>query len=236
MSRSVQATDEGIGRLQEARSMQRDVDGRPLSYEGLAEKAGLSDRTVKRFFSKGGKVDVASAIAIIKALKLNRVDILLDKDSLVSEAIESIEAQSPKGSDRANRLVENIENEFRELKVAESLSLKAMEWLESNRGGLSKEAAKSVLPEASSEEISQFSAEIREYLLLIYYCLEIGTWDFMTEAMQQAPPSITKEAQLYADALAFIKNQRVSRELPPSEAEEILLCLNYLINTLPVMY
>ncbi len=66
-SRSIKATK--IEKLQEAKNSQR------LTYEKLAEKAYVSESTVKRFF-KGIAVDIPSAESIVKALGLELEEVI----------------------------------------------------------------------------------------------------------------------------------------------------------------
>jgi len=68
-SRGIRATEEGLQKLQQAKASGRCDDGKPLTYVRVAEKAGISELTVKRFFG-GNPVDRDSAIAIAQALGL----------------------------------------------------------------------------------------------------------------------------------------------------------------------
>ncbi|MFB2879475.1 HEAT repeat domain-containing protein [Floridanema aerugineum] len=79
-SRSIQANSLGLQKLKQTRASQRCDDGKRLTYERLAEKAGVSDATVKRFF--GGKaVDIPFAEWITQALGLKLADVV-DADEL----------------------------------------------------------------------------------------------------------------------------------------------------------
>lgn len=244
--RGVSATPEGIKRLKEAKAGGRDDEGKPLTYERLAQRAKVSDKTVQRFFG-GDDVDWDSAIAIIKELKLKEQDILPLEESLVSESIERIGAESTANSERASALIEKLETALSELKASKNASLPAMDWLKANREALSREAAKSAFEEYYGkkhseldkdylEEIEQFSKEIRKYLRLLYYCLEAGSWELMDRAMQESLIPMNRNSQLYVKALKFIKNQKMSRCLSPDEARELTLCLDYLINTIPIRF
>ncbi len=233
--RSVSATVQGLRLLERAKAEKRDGEGRPLTYECLADLAGVSDKTVKRFF-KGENVDRRTALAIIQALEISEEGVISQNAVLVSKTIQDIEDKQDIKPERAHKLIENIEEEFNKLKATENPSLRAMEWLKANRFLLSKEAAKSVVSSNDIEELNQFSEEIRKYLQLVYYCLEIGTWDFMDEALKDTTLPITRTPQVYADALVFIKDHKVNKELTSEESTEVLLCLDYLINTLPIRF
>jgi pentatricopeptide repeat protein len=75
-SRSVQATKEGIRILKESKAANRDSEGRRLTFERIAEKAGVDPKTVKNFLYGGG-VDPASAWAIAeKVFGLKVTDIV----------------------------------------------------------------------------------------------------------------------------------------------------------------
>jgi tetratricopeptide (TPR) repeat protein len=75
-SRSVQATKEGIRILKESKAANRDSEGRRLTFERIAEKAGVDPKTVKTFLYGGG-VDPESAWAIAeKVFGLKVTDIV----------------------------------------------------------------------------------------------------------------------------------------------------------------
>lgn len=75
-SRSVQATEEGIRILKESKAANRDSEGRRLTFERIAEKAGVDQKTVKTFLYGGG-VDPESAWAIAeKGFGLKVIDIV----------------------------------------------------------------------------------------------------------------------------------------------------------------
>ncbi|MEQ9482349.1 hypothetical protein [Coleofasciculus sp. F4-SAH-05] len=77
--RGIPATQEGLEKLRQAKAAGRDENGQPLTYERIAQKAGVDVKTVKRFF--GGKgVDRDSAIAIVEALGLEITEIVDPKD------------------------------------------------------------------------------------------------------------------------------------------------------------
>ena len=247
-SRGVKATAQGLKELEVAKATQKCDEGNRLTYERIAEKANISDKTVQRFFS-GKSVDLDCAISIIEALNLNRQDILLAEDILVSEALEKIENQDAGDSKRAHELIEQLESEFNQLKKSADSSAVAMDWLKANRRPLSWEAAQTVLEKFYDkkiidseddhfDEIDIFAEEIRMYLQLIYCCLEVGTWEVMDEAikMQEELLPVNRNALLYAEALEFIKDQKIGEGLKPEETEEIELCLDYLIKTIPVRF
>lgn len=244
--RGVSATLEGIKLLKGAKASGREDEGKPLTYPRIAERAKVNEKTVQRFFH-GERVDLDSALEIIKALGLQEEDVLPLEDSKIAESIERIQAKSTANSERASELIQELETALSELKASKNASLPARDWLKANRAALSREAAKSALEksydkklfdvdEYYSEEIGQFSKEVRKYLQLLYYCLEAGTWEFMDRAMQESLIPMNRDSQLYVEALKFIKNQKVSRDLLPEEARELTLCLDYLINTIPIRF
>lgn len=244
MSQGVHATAEGIVRLKEAQATQKDDEGRPLTYERISEKSGVSDKTVKRFF-KGENVRLTSVFAIIDVLGLKREDVLPPEDSFVSKAIGDIEEKRTENPERAHELVEALEKELLNLKRQEQVSSIARDWLKGNRKTLSRDAAHSALSTFYSkkllntdaikiEEIDQLAVEIKIYLKYIYEWIDIGDWKFIDAAMQSAPPPVTREPEIYVEALTFIKEQRVSRDLSSEEAVEISNCLDYFIKTIPL--
>lgn len=83
-SSSVRATQPGLQKLREARDLQSRNDGKRLTIESIAEKANVSESTVKRFFSGRIPVYREMAIAITESLGLQFEDI-----------VESSELDSP---------------------------------------------------------------------------------------------------------------------------------------------
>lgn len=245
-SRSIPATPEGIKLLERAKANARDDEGKPLTYERIAEKAGVSNKTVQRFFN-GTSVDRSYAIAIINALDLEKEDVLPLEESLVAGSIEQIQAKDTADSERASELIEGLEKALSELKNSEKASKIAMEWLKANRKSLAKEAAEAALRKHYdqnprivdadySEDIELFAQEIRKYLRFLYSWLKVGSWEFIDRAMTESFIPKNRDSQLYVEALKFIKNKKVSVSLSPEEAKELTLCLNYLISIIPLRF
>lgn len=250
---SVYPSKGGIERLKQAKAKGRDDEGKPLTFERIAEKAKVSDKTVKRFFRGEQPVDLDSAIAIIEALGLKEEEVVSSEESLLVESIERIEARSAElerhgtHSDRAGELIEELERKLKELKNSTDDSHQAMDWLKANRKALAQEAAKTALREHYNqlsserdmdylENVEQFSKDIRKYLQLLYYCLEEGTWNLIDQAIQKSVIPLNLESKFYVKALIFIKDQRVAKNLPPEAAKELILCLDYLINIIPIRF
>lgn len=74
--RGIYATENGHLKLQEAKAAGRDEDGKPLTFEKIALKAGVNERTVRRLFNQEDGVDRDSGFAICKALGLEPTEIL----------------------------------------------------------------------------------------------------------------------------------------------------------------
>lgn len=89
-SRGISPSKEGIKLLETTKADGQ--EGKPLTFQGIAEKAEVSERTVKRFF-KGEGVDLWSARRIIEALGLKEEDVILREQSLVAESIEKIDSR-----------------------------------------------------------------------------------------------------------------------------------------------
>ncbi|BAZ23250.1 putative signal transduction protein with Nacht domain [Kalymmatonema gypsitolerans NIES-4073] len=250
--RTVRLSKGGIEQLEQAKDKGRDDEGKPLTFESIAQKAKVSDKTVKRFF-RGEAVDPGYADAIIEALDLKKEEVLSSEESLVVESIERIEARSAElerhgtHSDRAGELIEELERKLKELKKSTDDSHQAMDWLKANRKALAQEAALAGLREHYNqlsserdmdylENVEQFSKDIRKYLQLLYYCLEEGTWNLIDQAIHKTLIPLNLESKFYVKALIFIKEQRVAKDLPPEAAKELILCLDYLINIIPIRF
>ncbi|NEP37310.1 hypothetical protein [Moorena sp. SIO3B2] len=243
--RGVSASPEGLKLLKDAKASGIYDEGKSLTFDRLAERANeISDRTVKRFF-KGKPVDLDSAIAIIKALNLKPEDVLFSEESLLSESIEQIQAKDTGDSERAGEFIKGIETGLSKFEKRKEASLEAMEWLKANQKALSQEAAEAALRKHYEQnqnnvdtdysgDIEVFSKEIRKYLKLIYFCLDVRSWDLMDRAIKELKIPVNRDLQLYVDALDFIKNQKVSIRFAPEEAKYLTLCLNYLIKIIPI--
>jgi DNA-binding Lrp family transcriptional regulator len=235
--RSVRATPGGITLLREA---QGSFEDGPLSYNDIAERTNISEKTVGRFF-RGDGVDRAYALAIISFFKLSEKDVL-SMDSLVGESIEKIENSATANSESAQQLIAGLETALSEFNQDKEIDLQAMEWLKVNRISLAQEAAEAVLKRRSTaskidkSDLEQFSQDIRKHLQVLYYCLEEGSWEVIDGAVQESLIPINREVECYIEALTFIRDQKVSQYLSPKVAQTITLCLNYLINFLPLRF
>lgn len=244
-SRSIQATPEGLELLRHAKALGRTAEGEPQTYERIGEKAKVNGRTVSRFFN-GKKVDWDSAHAIIAALNLQDKEILSREDALVAESIDAIRSDNEADSEHATQLIERLEVALREFKQDEEVSLQAMEWLKAHRKALAREAAYDVLNKhntGGSEaenldalDIDQFAQDLRQYLQLIYLCLEIGTWDLIDEALKEPSIPVNRDIRLYTEALIFIKEQKVEQQLSLDVSQSITRYLDYLINVIPIRF
>lgn len=244
-SRSVQATPDGVRLLQQAKAMGRVDEGKPLTYPLIAESARVSDKTVERFFRKQN-VDRDSALSIIEALGLQAKDVLSMEESLVAESIDKIKSGSKASSDRATQLIEGLEVALGELTQDDEVNLQAMEWLKAHRKGLARDAAHAVLRKpnidssetASSDEsdLEQFAQDLRKYLQLLYYCLELGTWELIDKTVQESLVPVNREIELYTEALIFIKEQRIEQQLSSDVSQLIAPYLDYLISILPIRF
>ncbi|MEW6491189.1 MAG: HEAT repeat domain-containing protein [Cyanobacteriota bacterium] len=78
-SRSVKATEEGCQKLIKAKAAKRNYEGRTWTDLDIATAAGVSDKTVQRFFDGIG-VNKASAIAIVQALDLDITEVVDPKE------------------------------------------------------------------------------------------------------------------------------------------------------------
>ena len=250
--RSVYPSKDGVRRLEQAKAQGRDDECKPLTFERIAAKAQVSDKTVKRFFCGKG-VDPYSADGIIRALGLKQEDILSSEELLVAESIEKIEASSTAleepgtNSERPAQLIGELERILRDLKKSTDDSYQAMDWLKANRKNLAQEAAEAALKEHLNqkplnenqdyaENVELLSKDIKKYLQLLYHCLEEGAWKLLDQAMQKSLIPLNIELSYYVKALIFIKNERVAKELSPEAAKELTLCLDYLVKIIPIIF
>lgn len=240
--RSVSATPNGMELLREAQG--NSEEGR-LSQSAVAERAKVSEKTVGRFF-QGKSVDWSSALAIIKCLGLSKEDVLFLEDSLIEESIEKIESSDAGKSESAQQVITGLETALNQLNQDKETDFQAMDWLKANRKSLAQEAAEAVLRKNSGQavtgtitdesDLNQFSQDIRKYLQVLYYCLEVGSWEFIDRAIQESLIPINREIEYYIEALTFIKNQKVSQDLSPKVAQTMTLLLDYLIKILPLRF
>ncbi|GCL51249.1 putative signal transduction protein with Nacht domain protein [Microcystis aeruginosa NIES-3804] len=74
--RGILATPTGKQKLQEAKANGRNELGRLLTYDNIAEKAGVDKRTVERFMRRLQLIDRDNALAICQALGLEITDVV----------------------------------------------------------------------------------------------------------------------------------------------------------------
>jgi Phycobilisome protein len=242
-SRGVKATPNGLELLHKAKGE------RKMSYEEIAGHVidgitsdVISEKTVARFFG-GTSVEWFSASKIAKVLGLDVLNVVDREEYLVSESIDQIEREGA-DSKRAIGLIEELEKAFNELKQREEASLPIMEWLKANRKTLSQEAAEAVLRNRNDQEnfgsntddsdIERFSKDIRKYLQLLYFCLEEGSWELIERVIQESVMPVNWDTELYAEALTFIKNQKINQNFSSESTQEIMLFLDYLIKIIPL--
>ncbi|MDY6784379.1 MAG: NACHT domain-containing protein [Cyanobacteriota bacterium] len=84
--RGIAATPDGLVKLKEAKAAKRNEEGKLLTFENIAEKAGFNESsTVKRFFGSKGEsrtVDISSAFKIVQALGLELSEVV-DRNDLL---------------------------------------------------------------------------------------------------------------------------------------------------------
>lgn len=233
--RGISASDKGLELLQEARA---NLGSGRLTYEKIAEALNIDSKTVARFF-QGKKLDRHYAIPIIKFFKLSIEDVISSEEILVDESISKIESEINEDSGRAQELIEKLQIALDNLKREEEINHQAMNWLKTNRKILAQEAVESTLNspigqkyfgiQPANSELEQFSEDIRKFLQLIYYSLDEGSWAVIDGAIQELLVPVNIEAELYTEALTFIKDQKVAKTLSTDIAQSINLFINYLI-------
>jgi transcriptional regulator with XRE-family HTH domain len=237
MNRGASASPEGIVRLKTAQGLFQ--DGR-LTYEKIAEKVGTTSKTVSRFF-RGIAVERSNAYAIITYLGLTHEEVLSAEDLLVEQSIRKIKEADTDTAEQAQELISQLSTALDKLKEEEENSLPAMEWLKSHRIPLSQGAAEAVLNDDDTAQnsviedldISGFASEIRKYLQLIYFCLEVGSWDVIDAAIEQSLVPNSRDVFLYTKALSFIRGKADIQILSNDSRQLLNLCIDYLIQVLP---
>lgn len=242
-SRSVKATSDGLERLQQAKAKLRAENDKQMTHEAIAQAARMSVKTIQRFLS-GEKVDKEYALSIIRVLGLEADDILSKEEMLVAKSIDKIRDEGHSNPERANQLVEGLDTALEKFSQDEEISTDAMDWLKAQRKVLAQDAVEFVFRkyefERSSTEsldesdMKQFAHDIRQHLKLIYHCLDVGTWELIDRAVQESVIPVRRERSLYVEALTFIQEEKVKKELPPAVAQSITYYLDYLIRIIPV--
>ena len=209
-----------------------------MTYEKIAEALKIGDKTVARFF-RGERLDRHYAIAIIKFFNLPIEDVISSEEILIDDSIRKIEIESDESPERAQELIEKLQSALDSLKREEEINHQAMDWLKTHRKVLAQEAVESTLnsttgreyfgAHSNNSELEQFSEDIIKYLQLIYYSLDEGSWAVIDGAIQESLVPVNLEVELYKEALAFIKDQKVAKNLSAEIAQPIIFFIAYLI-------
>lgn len=233
--RGIRASSKGLALLREA---QGNFEGGRLTYEKIAEALTIGDKTVARFF-RGERLDRQYAIAIIKFFNLSIEDVISSEEILIDDSIRKIESESDENPERAQELIEKLQSVLDGLKREEEINRQAMDWLKTNRKVLAQEAVESTLnsnmgqeyfgAQPNNSELEQFSEDIIKYLQLIYYSLGEGSWAVIDGAIQELLVPVNLEVELYKESLAFIKDQKVDKNLSAEVAQPISFFIDYLI-------
>lgn len=236
-SRSVCASYKGKELLEEAK-MELDSEGNRRTFESIAEKAEVSDKTVRRFFD-GKKIDKSCAKSIIKALDLNWDSVISKEEEKVEEAINEI-AERESNSSRASELINDLKITLEEYRKNTKNDSHAMDWLKGNRQALAQQAAEVALKECDNQNLydgdieyarilEELSKDVKEYLRFCYICLKEGTIKVLEKARQKSLMPSNFDSEVYKKALLFIKEQKVLRELPQEVSKNLVDCLEFLI-------
>lgn len=236
--RGVRATANGMLLLRKAKGSFEDG---PLTYSNIEEKTHINAKTVGRLFC-GKRIDRANALAIIQLLGLSEKDVLFLEEFLAEESINKIESSDTGSSESARQLITGIETALNTLDRDQETDLQVMDWLKANRRSLAQEAAGAVLGKHSRQAatgtsvdesgLDQFSQEIRKHLQVLYCCLEVGSWEFIDGAIKNSSLPVNRRVEDYTEALSFIKDQKLSQDLPPKAVQTMTLLLKHLINIL----
>ncbi len=237
-SRSVCASPEGKKLLEEAKMQLKNSQGNRLTFDSIAEMANASDKTVRRFFN-GESIDNGYAYDIIKALGLKREEVISLEEEKIGEAINEI-AEHESNSNRASELIGDLEKVLEEHRKNTENDYQAMDWLKGNRQVLAQEAAEFALKECENQNLydgdieyarifEELSKDVKEYLRICYLCLKNGTIRVLENARQQSLMPSNFDDEFYEKALSFIKDQKVTRELPQAVSKNLVHCLEFLI-------
>ncbi|MEM7727634.1 MAG: hypothetical protein AAF208_14915, partial [Cyanobacteria bacterium P01_A01_bin.45] len=215
--RGVCASPEGKKLLEEAK-MELDSEGKRRTFESIAEKAQVNDKTVRRFFD-GKNIDKSCAKSIIKALDLNWDSVIpLEEEKVeeAKEAINEIAEQHESNSNRAIELLKGLEKTLKEYREKPDIDSQAIDWLQLNEQALAEEAAEVVLREyynqndldrntECSKMFEQLSEDIKQYLYIYSLLLQEATRTVIDIAIQESSIPLNLDSELYVKALTVIK-------------------------------
>jgi transcriptional regulator with XRE-family HTH domain len=233
--RGISASVKGLELLQEARA---NFEGKRFTYEKIADEVFINEKTIARFF-QGKRIDKPLAFKIIKFFNLSIESVISHEDLLVDESIRKIESESDEIPEHAQELIKKLQSALDNLKREEEINHQAMDWLKTNRKALAQEAAESTLNSTmgqecfgarpNNSELEKFSEDIRKYLQLVYYSLDEGSWAVIDGAIQESLVPANLEVKLYTEALTFIKDQKVVKNLSVEISRPIIFFIDYLI-------
>lgn len=111
-------------------------------------------------------------------------------------------------------------------------------WLKKNQSRLGREACEIALQRVSQnlnyqnndleQKALQFVSDIKDYLIMISECLNLGRTNLLDKARAEIPPVIHPE--FYAEAFKIIRDEKAPAELSnDNSVREVQLYLNYLV-------
>ncbi len=127
--RGIRATDYGLKLLQQAKADKQDEQGKRLTYERIAAKAMLDEKTVKRLFSGKQPVELSSVSKIVAVLNLKLEDVVEFHKSVIEGSIEDLEEEN-------RTLKETIvvkDREVEQLRTQSNMSVSEIKRLEAEK-------------------------------------------------------------------------------------------------------
>lgn len=186
-----------------------------------------------------------SQTSLINTIKVKETEIqrLRQQGSEYKSELAKLEAEKAeleicvKGFDESIGQLKEIGTEFQGRMIH---SQQAATWLnEQRQKALAQEAAEYTLREHSKlaqpnqdtdlhRQVKQFSKDIRKCLYLIHHCLHQGRYNLLHKAQMESKLPLSLKPNLYVIALKYIKDQRISEDLPSEVLKELEFYFNYL--------
>ncbi len=215
-----------------------------LSNEKIAEIADTTTKTVTKFLNgtvagerEAARIDDKYARKIVAVLGLVYRDIVPSTvENLANQTIQQVKESSD--GEQAKNLIQELESGLSRHQESEGIESVAAQWLELNvskilnQNDIEHEIKKINVQEQIDAD--RFTSDLQVYMEVVQYCLEIGSFKLVDNAIEESLLPDIYEVDLYVHFLEFIRDYKVTDSAPSGISNKIIMVLNYMIKILPI--